>query len=247
MQCSLPTFDLKETLRCGREIRKVVRGAPTLEEGAQRMCELLYRGLLDADGRRPGTVLVRCYATLPFGNLSGELRGFVSSRSTGAVSETTKCLVLLGTAGEEPAWNDRLRSRGHLVIPLPSPDVVEQAPMIAALFKDFGVEVQSFIAPQGSLKRDLRARTYGVFHVENAVGSSAIPAQEDFVVRYEVKSVVGCGGELPRGELFATILFCRVPVSSQVAERFQALALDMKAAFFPFASAPPFAAVGKRS
>jgi hypothetical protein len=60
-----------------------------------------------------------------------------------------------------------------------------------------------------------------------------IPAQE-FGVPYCVRSVVGFGGFLPPGELFAVVLFSRVPVSRDTAALFRALALRVRLAFLPF-------------
>lgn len=54
--------------------------------------------------------------------------------------------------------------------------------------------------------RDLRGKTYGVFHVAEARESAYVPAQADFVVPYGIRSVVGFGGPLATGDLFAVIL-----------------------------------------
>src|SRR5690348_5113357 len=112
--------------------------------------------------------------------------------------------------------------------------------MIAGLLSDLGVEIELLVAPKRPSARSVATKTYGVFYVENAVGSLLIPAQEHFVAPYRVKSVIGCGGELPGDEMFATILFCRVSISHQVADRFRTLALDMKASFFSFSSTQTF-------
>jgi hypothetical protein len=81
---------------------------------------------------------------------------------------------------------------------------------------------------------DLGGKTYGVFHVEEALGSALIPAQNEFVVPFGVRSVVGFGGGLRSGDIFAVILFTRVPVGRDAADRFRSLALDVKTAFFDF-------------
>jgi hypothetical protein len=73
-----------------------------------------------------------------------------------------------------------------------------------------------------------------VFHVENALGSPYIPAQQEFVIRFGIRSVLGFGGMLATGELFAVILFATVHVSSGAADRFKSLALDVKSAFSRF-------------
>ena len=45
-----------------------------------------------------------------------------------------------------------------------------------------------------------------------------------------MRSVVGFGGRLPSGDIFAVILFCRVSVPSETAELFPPLALNTLAA-----------------
>jgi hypothetical protein len=54
------------------------------------------------------------------------------------------------------------------------------------------------------------------------------------VKRYGIKSVLGFGGMLATGDLFAVILFATVHVSAAVADRFKTIALDVKAAFSRF-------------
>lgn len=241
MHCDLTAFGLPETLRTGREIRRVCGDAQSLEEAAQRICKALYAGLHDGPGSSLACVLIRCYKTHPFGELPSELQAFVRSAAAepDELREHTKCLVLLGTAGSEPDWNSRLTSRQHQAIALSSVGGIQQAPMIARLFSDFGVELQKLVNPADHQMQTVRAKTYGVFYVENANGSPAIPAQE-FVRRHHVTSVIGCGGELPRDEMFASILFSRVSVDRTTAERFRTLALDMKASFFRFGTSETF-------
>ena len=47
-------------------------------------------------------------------------------------------------------------------------------------------------------------------------------------MRYGIQSVVGFGGLLINGDLFAVILFTTVRVSSASADRFRTLALDVR-------------------
>jgi hypothetical protein len=145
-----------------------------------------------------------------------------------------KCLTLMATAGESASWNSRHLSRGHRAIPLPSPEIVEKAPMIAQLIKELGVELKTVLQPSPELVKELAGKRHGIFHVENALGSPYIPAQEDFVVRYGIKSVLGFGGMLFTGDLFAVILFATVRVPATAADRFKTIALDVKAAFSKF-------------
>jgi hypothetical protein len=73
------------------------------------------------------------------------------------------------------------------------------------------------------------------------LGSPYVPAQREFVIPYGVKSVVGFGGLLPTGDLFAVILFTRVDVPRESAELFKTLALSTKLAMVSVEQARVFA------
>jgi len=79
-----------------------------------------------------------------------------------------------------------------------------------------------------------------VFHVPVARGSAYIPAQEEFVIPCGVSSVLGFGGLLPSGNLFATIMFSKVPISEEVALLFRPLTLSAKIALLPHDGATVF-------
>jgi hypothetical protein len=228
MPYDLTTFGLGEMLKSSPRLRETVTGAPTFELAAQRVCRFLYDELRGAEGERQ-CALVRCYKTNAFGSLEPQLQEFV--RTVMGFRQpwpTMKCLTLMATVGQTAAWNSRHNSRSHRAIPLPSPEIVEKAPMISQLIKEFGLEVSSVLQPSPEVVRELAGKRHGVFHVENALGSPYIPAQEEFVVRYGIQSVLGFGGLLVNGDLFAVILFATVRVSPASADRFRTLALDVK-------------------
>jgi hypothetical protein len=228
MPYDLTTFGLGDMLKSSPRLRETATGAPTFELAAQRVIRFLYDELRDADGERQ-CALVRCYKTNAFGSLEPELQEFVRTvMDFRQPWPTMKCLTLMATVGKTAAWNSRHNSRGHRAIPLPSPEIIEKAPMISQLIKEFGLEVSSVIQPSPEVVRELAGKRHGVFHVEDALGSPYIPAQEEFVVRYGIRSVLGFGGLLVNGDLFAVILFTTVRVSPASADRFRTLALDVK-------------------
>ena len=234
MPSNLARFGLAEMLRCGLGIRKAALNADNAEDATGRICRFLYDELLTDAGER-ACALIRCYKTHPFGKLQPTDREFARRLMEGASpSSNMRCLTLLATVGDEDRWNDRRRSKGHRAIPLPSPEIVEKAPMISQLIRQFGLDFGVIVHPSPDVMKDLEGKTYGVFHVPEAAGSPYIPAQDEFVLRYKIRSVVGCGGAMKGGELFALILFSRVPVSAESAERFRTVALDVKSALFRF-------------
>jgi hypothetical protein len=241
MPSDLTKFGLSEMLRCSTELRRATKEAATMEEAAQRVCRVLHDELITPEGSK-ACALVRCYKTHPYAKLDPELQSFARAVLQGtSIGPTTRCLTLIGTAGEEEAWNSRRKSAGHQAIPLPSAEIIEKAPMIAQLIRQFGLDLTDVIQPTTDLVRGVTGKTYGVFHVPEAVGSPYIPAQKDFVLKVGIRSVVGFGGSLPSGDLFAVVLFSRVPISSETADRFRNLALDVKSGFFPFREGEIFA------
>jgi hypothetical protein len=241
MPSDLTKFGLSEMLRCSTELRRATKEAATMEEAAQRVCRVLHDELVAPEGSK-ACALVRCYKTHPYGKLEPELQAFARTVLQGSpIGPAIRCLTLMGTTGDESAWNSRRTSAGHQAIPLPSAEIIEKAPMIAQLIRQFGLDLTDVIQPTGDLVRGVTGKTYGVFHVPDAVGSPYIPAQKDFVLKFGIRSVVGFGGSLPSGDLFAVILFARVPISSETADRFRNLALDVKSGFFPFRDGEIFA------
>ncbi|MDQ6718122.1 MAG: hypothetical protein M3Z17_07220 [Gemmatimonadota bacterium] len=241
MTFDVTRFGLAEMLRVGIDIRKRIAAEGTLEDAARRVCEYLSAELAGPNGLR-ACALVRCYKTHPYGELEQELKNFVKASLGGeAPRASMKCLTLMGTVGEEPEWNSRHRSKGHKAIALPSSEIVEQAPMIAQLIREFGLDLSAVVDPGKEVVRDLMGKTYGVFHVAEARGSRFIPAQEDFVLRYGIRSVLGFGGSLGGGDLFAIILFSKVAIPEAAADRFRTVALDVKSGFFKFKDEQVFA------
>jgi len=240
MTYDLSSFDLGDMLKSSLRLREAITSAPTLESSAQRVCRFLYDELRGPDTNR-ACVLVRCYKTHPFVALEPDLREYArKAMGGGAPLPNMKCLTLMATVGQTASWNSRFLSIGHRTIPLASREIVEKAPMIAQLIKELGLELSSVLQPSPEVVKELAGKRHGIFHVEDALGSPYIPAQEDFVVRYGVKSVLGFGGMLATGHLFAVILFSTVHIPASSAARFRTLALDVKGSFSKFNDATIF-------
>ena len=221
---------LAQTLRrCGAQSEWQVAAA-------QKVVEYLYDTLRDPVTQLQSCALVRVfqthpYATLPAGAQQAALHLLGGQEPDGDL----RCLTLLATRGSEPEWNQVETSTGHRAIPLPDVEMVKRAPMISQLLAELGIDARQIVSPVRTLLIDEAQTHFNVFHVEEAPGSEYIPAQETFVQPHCIRSVVGMGGLLPSGELFAVILFARVPVSRTVAELFRAIALSVKLAFLSFA------------
>jgi two-component system NtrC family sensor kinase len=240
----LPHLTLQDMALCCGYLRRAGDGVSSLEEAATRVTRFLYDELADAEGRQRACLLVRFYKTHPLHALDSELQAFARevSQEGAALPDATRCLTLIATIGGEPEWCSRHRSEKHRAIPLPSGKAVERLPMVAQLVGQLGIDVATVVQPDPAIFVDSYQHTFNVFHVPEAEGSPYIPAQESFVLRYGVRSVVGFGGLLPTGDLFAVILFSRVAVSRETAELFKPLALAAKLAVLPFGNGPLFSA-----
>ncbi len=228
IQYEIGNFSLGDMLRLGLSLRPATDGLNTMEDAASVLTKLFYEQLVDGSGNR-ACALVRFYKTHAFGELPLQLKRFAAKSLTPLTPrDDMNCLTLLATAGDEEAWNSRTRSRGHQAIPLVSPEVVEEAPMISQLIKQFGMDVREVVRPGERVVRDLQGRNYGVFYVPVAQGSPYIPAQSDFVLPYGIQSVLGFGGTLASGDLFAVILFSKVSIPEPVTEQFRRLAADVR-------------------
>jgi hypothetical protein len=232
----LDTFSFSDMMNLRADLRGAFEGGEpsTMEEAAQRLAVLLRTRLLD-EGGQPACALVRIYKTHPFGDLDAELQAFARAIEPEADRVAgLRCLVLIATVGDQPAWNSRHMSQGHRAIPLTSEAAVSAAPMIAQLIQQLGLDVKSVLKPEPGFILDTRDQAQNVFYVPSAVGSPHIPAQEEFVLRYGIQSVIGFGGLVASGDLVAAILFTKVAVTPRVADLFKVIGLNFKLALLPY-------------
>lgn len=229
----------------GALVSRAARSAQSLEEAAAGIVTGLYESLEDADLQGPSLALARFYRTISFADLEPDLQEMamaIPGENSAQPRAAMKCLTLMGTAGIEPAWNSRHTSARHRVIPLPSHAAVDRLPMVSRLISELGMSVAKLVEATTDPLLQPEAGRARLFHVEEAQGSPFIPDQEDFVRRYGIRSVVGFGSSLQSGDLWAVILFTRVPVSVKVARLFRMLATDIKIAILPVLSNRFFAA-----
>jgi hypothetical protein len=224
-------FGLREMTECGASMRSIGSSMDAMEDVAGELVRFVHSSFGNPQSKETACALVRLYKTHTYADLEPALKEFANK--SGQPDASTKCLTLLATAGDQPEWRDRRRSVGHQTIPLHSAELVaKNIPMVARLVQQFGAELADVVG-EGGLILDPTQRSYNVFYVGEARGSPFIPAQETFVVPYKVRSVVGFGGVLPSGSLFAMLLFAKVHIPLETAELFKTLALNLKMALLP--------------
>lgn len=213
-------FELAEL---GAQIRRIGENERrTRDEIATATADLLADAFEDAN-HVPELALTRVYRTCSAAQLHPQTRHLA-----GNVADSTRCLILDATRGLEPNWNHVEQSVGHRVIPLPDTEAIRRLPMVARLLTDLGIEIDRFVLGESDAASETPG---GVFFVENAPGSPAIPAQREFVLHYGIRSVLGFGGVLPDGEVFAVIMFARAPIPRDRVPLFKLLALQASLAF----------------
>ena len=239
MSYDLANLELTGMTRLGAELRRVGQDAPSMEAAAQRIVRLLYDGMLEPESSARSCALVRFYQTLPYAQLSIDLQAF-ANKVAGAdpPTEATRCLTLLATAGVLDSWDSRFKSSGHKSIPLVSEEMIARLPMVSQLLVQLGLDVAKIVDPDAKLVMESEQESCNVFYVHDAVGSPYIPAQEDFVIPYGIRSVLGFGGVLSSGEVFAVLMFATTMVSKVTADIFRNAAMNVKAAIAPFSDGP---------
>jgi sigma-B regulation protein RsbU (phosphoserine phosphatase) len=105
--------------------------------------------------------------------------------------------------------------------------------MVYELIRQIGFDEDTVLEPDPVVFHATAGRAGGVFFIDDAARSPHIPAQ-DFVDRYGIRSVIGFGGVLPSGYVFAVILFATVRVEAATADSFAPLAFAAELALLPF-------------
>jgi hypothetical protein len=106
--------------------------------------------------------------------------------------------------------------------------------MVRQLVQQLGLEVNTVLQPDPEVLVDLVQKTYNVFYIPEALGSPYVTVQQEFVVPFNVRAVLGCGGILPSGNLFAIIIFSKDHFPREIADLFKTVALSVKVAVLPF-------------
>lgn len=231
-------FSTVDAIKCGREIRSLGSNAHTMEEAANEIVHFFYDNFIEKQNESKSCILVRLFKTHDYATLGDDLKVFAQQMldRPGDI-QSCKCFTLLATCGVNPEWKSRMSSKGHQAIPLPSVQVLEKIPMMRNMVKQMGLDINSVVVPDPEIIVDLSQKTFNVFHVAKTEGSPYVPAQDEFVKPYGVKSVLGFGGVLPSGNVFVLIMFSKTPIAEEVANRFTTLALNVKMAILPFEEA----------
>jgi two-component sensor histidine kinase len=203
-------FGLGDMVACGAALRAAGAWAFSFDDAARRVVRHLRESLRFGPGEERACALVRLFRGRP-----------------AAVDPATLALTLVATAGEREEWNDPARSAGHRVIPLPPGGW--WPPMVARLLEETGLR------PDRVRDTSLAERTCNVFHVPDAGGSPYVPAQEEFVGPFGIRSVLGFGGLLAPSDLYVVVLFSKGRIARAGATLFRPVSHSAKLALRRFA------------
>jgi hypothetical protein len=237
----LEHFGLRDMIHAGKSLRELGEGASSMEEAVGSTVDFLYDSFCTTSSGIRCNALVRCFKTHAFGALPQDLQTLALGYGVDpSPPNSMRCLVLMASRGEEPAWNGRHGSTNHRVIPLPTARVLQDAPMVSEMIRQMGLEAAQVVGSPDDILVDFKQRSFNVFHVEEALGSAYLPAQETFVARHGIRSVLGIGGLLPSGELFVVLMFSKVWITRETAAMFRTLALSVKLVLLPFSGGRVF-------
>jgi hypothetical protein len=184
-------------------------GQPSFEAISQVVVEEIFKTFRQADDN-PTFGLVRIYRLTKFDELTPALAQSVDT-------SRQKWITLMGTVGVEPAWCQRLSSQGHQAVPLGE----NQSPMVSAALYQLGLDI-GIDVPISNIDLPMQQASFMTryFHVEQALGSPYIPAQDGFVVPYGIQSVVGLGNGFMSGSLYILLAFSRLAINPTQAMNF---------------------------
>jgi hypothetical protein len=201
---------------------EAVAACDSLEAAAQTTANRLFDVYTDS------LVLVRVYATVPYGALASDSRAFIEKRhGSTSLDADTPVLHLLGTRGELPEWNDRRLSQGHMAIPLVSAAFVQSMPMVAGLLTDLGINLSWFDLHRKNFIGTMTGGTNLFFVPEAASTHDAqgrhVISDQDFVTKHGVQTVFGVGGRHWGNTMIAVLFFTRERLYKPTAYNFSSV------------------------
>ena len=224
-------FTPQDMAKCSLVLRQFGRNTPSMEASSQNIVKYIYQHFCDAKTRENTCALVRLFKTHPYGELEDSLQESARRLMRGnSPTADMKCWTLLAAAGSEPHWNSRHTAVENTAIPLVSAELVAQIPAISEIIRQFGLDIHTVLGTQPEIFVNLEPGALNVFYESDAKGSLFIPEQDTLIIPHKINSVLGFGGLLESGSLFAVLMFLKVKIRPNTAELFRHLALSVKTA-----------------
>ncbi len=231
----LRQMTLRDVSECGLALRHLGHNANHMEDVCNNIIKYLDQNFVDKESGEKSCVLIRLFKTHSYEELTSDLQEYVREiLGDNGVDSNLKLLILMATAGKLPEWNSRDKSVGHKAIPIANKEAIARIPMLSQFLHQLDLNPDIVVKPDPNLFMDLEQQMYNVFYIPDALESPYIPAKTSFVIPFNVKSVIGFGGLLPSGNMFAVIMFLKVVVPRIKVDLLRPLALNVKMAILPF-------------
>lgn len=205
------TYPPAQLAKLEEKLKETLLPCDLYERAAQVFVQTLYAEF------SPNVVLARLFVTVPLWQLPPFNKTFVAAlaRAKGVsdlIHDNTPILSLVGTAGKQPAWNDRRKSQGHVGIPLCSADFIYAIPMMSRLLQELGFDLEWFDEQDLSIAERTATGLSGLFYVADAGEATdakgrKIIAAQDFVAANDVRTVFGMGTTYIGGAFAICIVF----------------------------------------
>lgn len=222
-------FTPQDMAKCSLVLRQLGRNTASMEATSQKIVKYIYQHFCDSQTGENNCVLVRLFKTHPYGELDDSLQQSARRLMNGnSPAADMKCWTLLAAAGAEPQWNSRHTAAENTTIPLVSAELVAQIPAISEMIREFGLDIPTLLGIEPERFLQLEPAVLNIFHVPEAKDNPLIPEQDSLIIPYQVKSVLGFGGLLRSGSLFAVVMFMKVKIPQNTAQMFKYLALSVK-------------------
>lgn len=179
------------------------------EQVSQRIAEEVYHQFKQ-DNNQPLFALVRVFRICRYEELIPELQAI-------ARPDQKFWMALMGTMGQESQWCSRHTSRGHQVVSAGH----ERTPMLKAAFEQLGLKPGEITETNRAFFEGSTLSPY--FFVEHAQGSPHVPAQEAFVIPYQIQSIVGIGCAFISKASYLMIAFSKGKLDRKMAQTFAEL------------------------
>lgn len=228
---SLTTLSLVDVARCIARVRELAGRSSSIASFAQHLMQCFQETFCSALADDPEMVLSRCFVAQPFSEVTTEVKTWLQldPRRISAPSSGL-CLSLMGSAGVVEGWNDPSRSSRYRAIPIEADCFASRFPMFAEIFRQVGLSIDKPRFGEG-MTIGSAGSACSVFNVPVAIGSPYVPAQDEFVKPFGIRSVVGFGGWYGQGRYFIVVLFSRVPIPPRSVELLRLLALSVRVGF----------------
>lgn len=190
----------------------------SFEEAAQLCTQSIFKTFRETDSQST-FALVRIYRLCQTDELSSDLIESLNNTS----NVTDSWLTLMGTTGDESDWCNRQLSQKHKAVPIND----DLSLMFKAIFNQLRLAPQEFDddIPVEIGKSTIPMVKY--FYVSDAHTNPSIPDKDDFVIPYDIQSVIGIGSPFLSGSFYIGLFFSKVFLSRDDVETFTQLATSV--------------------